>query len=408
MAGEKLQEGIYWQSGATPPAHLRILFLNFGTTVTAEEADQALTLIWSLYERLKNGKVCDLAVEREDEPDFSVPHGNLRAMLGFGVRLFDRRSHLNNWIDFDQRPGSLGGRLRGGVERPFRALHWAERSDPKIAQSDIMIQLTADSDLAVNRFIVEIIKLISDEGLELSISTFISGFHRDDRRSWIDFHDGVNNMKSDDRPIAMEENNLDNPWMVGGTYVAFLKIAVDLLTWRRLTRIQQEIIVGRTKLTGCPLIDTRYEDNNINFTTIKNCPTTGNIPSDLSVDYLDPPRPTDGLVRASHIHRSNQNRGSADQDSNNRIYRQGYEFLDPCVGGAIAGLNFIGFQRNLASVRNILNIQSWMGGVNFGGPEEITGSIEPIKLMSLIAGGFYAVPPKGNPYPGASLFRESM
>ena len=45
-----------------------------------------------------------------------------------------------------------------------------------------------------------------------------------------------------------------------------------------------------------------------------------------------------------------------------------------------------------------------MGGVNFGGPEGEMSRPLAIELMSLIAGGFYAIPPKSEPYPGASLF----
>lgn len=387
---------------------MRLLFLNFPKSTSLVDAHRALTLIWQLYQNLKVGLVPDLNAERPDEPEFSVPHGSLRAVLGFGVRLFDRRSHPEQWVDFDQRPEALGGRLRTGNSRPFDALHWDVVARPKDAQTDVMIQLTATSDLAVNRFIVEVTKLIEDESLGVAITTFVSGFHRDDRRSWIDFHDGVNNMAAPDRAIAMEVSNLDSPWMVGGTFAAFLKIAVNLTEWRKLNRTQQEVVVGRTKLTGCPLLDTQHDQNNLSYRTIEGCPNTGNLQPPLSAEFRDPPRPVDDLVRASHIHRSNQNRGAADQDSNNRIYRQGYEFLDPADGGVKAGLNFIGFQRDMISVRNILNIQSWMGGVNFGGPEETTGTVPPVQLMTLLMGGFFAVPPASAPYPGAELFTSQL
>jgi len=409
MVGDRLQEGIYWQSGATPPDHLRLLFLNFPKSTSVSEAHRSLSKIWTLYESLKVGKISDLKMERPDEPDFSVPHGNLRAMIGFGVRLFDRRSHpAEEWVAFDQRPEALGGRLRGGAARPFDALHWDKDSKPTIAQTDVMIQLTSETELAANRFIVEILKLIEDESLGVEMTTFASGFHRDDRRSWIDFHDGVNNMRASERAVAMEVSSLDFPWMIGGTYVAFLKIAADLTEWRKLDRTQQEVIIGRTKLTGCPLLNTEHSDDGVSYNTIDDCPNKGNLEPPLSLQFRDPPRPVDDLVRASHIHRSNQNRGAPDQDSNNRIYRQGYEFLDPADGGVKAGLNFIGFQRDLISVRNILNIRSWMGGVNFGGPEETTGTVPPVQLMSLLAGGFFAIPPNAEPYPGAELFTSQL
>ena len=49
-----------------------------------------------------------------------------------------------------------------------------------------------------------------------------------------------------------------------------------------------------------------------------------------------------------------------------------------------------------------------MGGVNFGGPEETTGTVPPVRLMSLLAGGFFAVPPNAEPYPGAELFTSQL
>ena len=46
----------------------------------------------------------------------------------------------------------------------------------------------------------------------------------------------------------------DDKWLLGGTYLAFLRIAVDIASWDGLNSYDQEIIIGRDKLTGCPLI----------------------------------------------------------------------------------------------------------------------------------------------------------
>ena len=42
--------------------------------------------------------------------------------------------------------------------------------------------------------------------------------------------------------------------MRGGTYMAFLRLDVDLAAWRALSRAEQELAVGRDKLTGAALV----------------------------------------------------------------------------------------------------------------------------------------------------------
>jgi hypothetical protein len=117
-------------------------------------------------------------------------------------------------------------------------------------------------------------------------------------------------------------------------------------------------------------------------------------------------------LQASHIHRTNINRaGPAGEDENNRIFRQGYEFLEAFANGQPRlGLNFVSFQRRLSRLTNLLDTAGWLGDVNFGGLEcPAPGAPRPISLLSIIAGGFYAVPPQADPvqgeeFPGAGIF----
>lgn len=418
MAGEFIQEGVYFRSGQRPPPFLRLLFLNFTKTANRSDAYASLEKVWSILQGLKAGRVRDLEPIRSVEPSIRVPPGNLQVLIGYGVRLFEVRVHNENWLSRDDRPRGIGAKLLRGTDQPFKSLKWNSKGSPTAAQADIVLQFTADTELAVNRSVVEVQKLISDDSLPLEITTFFGGFQRDDLRSWIDFHDGINNMREPERVTAMETTGLETPWMDGGTFLAFLRIAVDLTVWRSLARLEQEVLVGRTKLTGCPLESAEAEDGELHISTIEGCPTSdpvqvvsaGRCPvtglsSNLPFDYRNPPRAADPLVRVSHIHRSNQNRGDPGQDSNNRIYRQGYEFLEvDDQGQPRLGLNFIGFQRDMKAIRKILSIDSWLGAVNFGGPAGNVQQPEPVKLMSLLAGGFYAVPPKGNPFPGSAIF----
>jgi len=71
------------------------------------------------------------------------------------------------------------------------------------------------------------------------------------------------------------------------------------------------------------------------------------------------------------------------------------------------GLNFVSFQRDLEHLWQILGLPSWLGGVNFGGRHERDpGEPDPIDLITLEAGGLYAVPPREEPFPGAKLFKQ--
>lgn len=402
---DKIQEGVYFRSGERPDDFLLLAFLNFNPATSKSEAHDALLKLWAMLQDLKQGIVGDLKASETDDPDYRVPTGQLTVLLGYGRRIFDSLIHSSDWISPDTRPFELGSKLSPGNNRPFRSLHWAENANTEVAQSDIVFQFIAEHQLAVNRAIVEVQKLIDDENLPLSISFISQGFHREDRRSWIDFHDGINNMRSDVRLQAIEYKLLDQRWMSGGTFMAFFKIEVDLKVWRKLSRIEQEILVGRNKLTGCPLDSADVVGDSFSKSEITGCPMTGNIPRSASNTFLNPPRSANSLIQASHIHRSNLNRGNPDQDSNNRVFRQGYEFLDWVSGKGISvGLNFISFQRRIDAVRIILGDPDWMGGVNFGGPEGDISRPPAVKLMSLIAGGFYAIPPQSQPYPGSSLF----
>jgi hypothetical protein len=65
----------------------------------------------------------------------------------------------------------------------------------------------------------------------------------------------------------------------------------------------------------------------------------------------------------------------------------------------------VSFQRDLRRLKSILGLRSWLGDANFGGtrdpqPREPV----PVELMSVTAGGYYAVPPKSEPFPGAEIF----
>src|SRR6185436_18767734 len=108
-----------------------------------------------------------------------------------------------------------------------------------------------------------------------------------------DFHDGLSNLRSEDRESVIAIGpGTDEGWAVGGTYLAFLRLAVDLVGWRRLSRTDQELAVGRDE-SGAPRTDL-------------GCPVAGTQIHEAPNDgpFAEPPEVSDAVVRASHVQRA--------------------------------------------------------------------------------------------------------
>lgn len=154
--------------------------------------------------------------------------------------------------------------------------------------------------------------------------------------------------------------------------------------------------MGRDIQTGCPITSSQGDVRQV----LDGCPESRGPGTPQYRNPRVPPIDPDNLARSSHMNRANLNRpqhGPVD-DKDNRIFRQGYEFVEALPGGRLrVGVNFVSFQRRISSLTTILTNQSWLGDVNFGG--------EPSPaLLTLIGGGYYAVPPAGGPFPGAEMF----
>ena len=173
---------------------------------------------------------------------------------------------------------------------------------------------------------------------------------------------------------------------------------------RALERSDQELIVGRDKLTGSPLIATeRDAEGRARPVAAPPLPAE---PSDAELaDHHDPPQATDPLIEASHLHRANQSRASPHATAAWRMFRQGYDFLESIgPGGPVLGLNFVSFQADLAALQHVLHLPGWLADVNFGGPARRGPGDPPSPaLISLVAGALFAVPPVAEPFPGAGL-----
>jgi deferrochelatase/peroxidase EfeB len=408
MAGN-LQEGIYHAPGVTPGKFFNILFLRALPGLSARQVGEAFGKLWQIYQDLKNGKLTDL-------PGHPLPAGDLTVLVGYGANVFklpniqhQLPSHIKKFGAFRSPLPTGGGPLLIGS-----GLRYADDVKTNPATEEIAVQFIAETQLAANRAVVETWKALqsmSDPAIgaaPLLLTGFYSGFQRDDGRSWIDFHDGISNMKSDKREgaITIKPRPPEEKWIEGGTYLAFLRIAVDLTVWQKLNRQQQELLVGRDKLTGCPLVSLDSAGNPIIKT---GCPVTGrkDVSSPGNEAFLEPENVNETVLKQSHVQRANHHQGPENDHSTLRIFRQGYEFLEPLdsAPGFRIGLNFVSFQDTPERLLRMLTSETWLGDTNFGGdPKNQLPGMD--KFLSLRAAAIFLVPPvvEDELFPGASIF----
>lgn len=399
-----LQEGIYHAPGKRPGRFFGLLFLRAAPGSTAQDAASALGDLWEIYAGLKAGRLPDLeGVQLPGADD------NLTLLLGLGRNSFaldgtalPRPRGLGDEFLFRSAEPSGGGPLLRGS-----GLRYAPDVRANTATEHFCVQAIADTKLAVDRVVVETWKALSDRAdpqsgtPPLALTTFYLGFQRNDHRSWIDFHDGLSNLRIEDREAVITvAPGSDEDWAAGGTYLAFLRLAVDLVGWRGLSRRDQELAVGRDKLTGCAITAVDGEQ----LESDPGCPVAGTQiweqPNDAP--FAEPPESDDPVIKASHVQRANHHQRPASDPGSRRIFRQGYEFLEwsPSTPGFSAGLNFVSFQDTPGRLLRMLTAEGWLGGTNFGGDER--GRPALAGLLSVYAAGVYFVPPvrDGARFPG--------
>lgn len=302
----------------------------------------------------------------------------------------------------------------GGSLLPGSGLAYAPGLARNPATEEILIQAVANSPLAVARVFVETQKYLDDHPDPqtgqpvVELAAGYTGFNREDGRSWIDFHDGVSNLRSGaEREGVVTVKKAGAPfvdrWTVGGSYLAFIRLSVDLKRWRSLPSKAQELAVGRNKVTGCALDHVDPAGNPI---ATVGCPFAGttSILNTGNEAFREPPPLGDQTILASHVQRANHHLGPTDRDVSQRIFRQGYEFLEPPAPGRVLeqGLNFVSFQDGLKRLFSTLTLQGWLGGVNFGGASDELDK----PLLQVLAAGVFICPPvvEGEAYPGQSIF----
>jgi deferrochelatase/peroxidase EfeB len=400
-----MQEGIFYKEGTRPGKFFLIAFLAVEPNANASQVKRCLGSLWQKLKDLKLGVV-------EDLPGYPVPPSDLNVTIGYGPLAFKvsgtmaMPSELGPSNRFLSPRTSGGGLLLNGA-----GLFYEEQLVKNMATEAIAIQLIAETQLAVQRALVEMWKTLTDypakngEPATLYLVSHFQGFQREDHRSWIDFHDGISNLRS-----GTERENaitIKDSLFQGGTYLCFMRLLVDLPHWRKLSRTEQEIVVGRDKLTGCSLIGI-----DANGTALREvgCPFVGssNVIDSGNDAFHEPPLVGHPRLRQSHVQRANlQHNQSMSDPQSLRIFRQGYEFLESSLGTPPfrVGLNFVSFQDTPRRVIRLLTRDGWLGNTNFGGTP--IGENAAVDLLRVNAAGIYLIPPiaSGENFPGEVIFQ---
>jgi deferrochelatase/peroxidase EfeB len=199
--------------------------------------------------------------------------------------------------------------------------------------------------------------------------------------------------------------------------MAFLRIEFEIDKWRELKDADQSIIIGRDKITGCPLIGV---DKNNQPIRDKRCPVRGTFEviengNEIFREHAPfgkqrylPTGTSDKLLIKSHVGTVNPTNEQSDRTNTYRIYRQGFEFLEPVVSypGFRVGLNFISFQNNPERLFNILKHSTFKNELL----DKSTKLPSFETFFTVRTAAIFLVPPfaVNEPFPGASIFLDKL
>jgi porphyrinogen peroxidase len=165
---------------------------------------------------------------------FRVPEAELTCVVGIGARLWDR----------------LAGRPRPAGLHPFRELN-GPRHRAIATPGDLLFHLRAhrfDLCFELAQRLTERLRGYAE------VVDEVHGFRSFDERDVLGFVDGTENPEG----VAASEAVLidqDDAEFAGGSYVIVQKYVHDLRAWDALSTEEQELIVGRTKLSDIELPD---------------------------------------------------------------------------------------------------------------------------------------------------------
>ena len=421
MAGQ-LQSGIYYGPKQQVGNSYCAIFFRINANTSALEAVTVIAELWETLKDLERGIV------KYSPKTRNLQSGNLTTLLGFTPRIFSLEGVLRNQpsvmneSNFNE-PQSKGG---GPIFEGSRIQYGPKVIDNHVPDDHMVIQFIADNEFFTLRALNELwrdlnqLYKLTAPRRTLQITAYYTGFKRHDGRSWLGFHDGISNIKSAERVSAIAISNAKlkghDLWTINGTFMAFARMIIDLQSWDEIDIAKQEIIIGRDKQTGCPIIGI---DTNGKPIKDKKCPVFG------TNDILDPGNErfrdhppygyqnlpagiSDKLLERSHIGVTRKLFRTRQVMFPERIYRQSFEFVEPWnpSSGLKLGMNFVSFQWSPKNFFSSLTYPS-----TFAPPAtKIENQIPTLEDFTYVeAGGIFFIPPleKGELFPGSSILVDN-
>jgi deferrochelatase/peroxidase EfeB len=369
---------------------------------------------------LKKGVVPGLSIDRRH-----LTSERLSVLIGYGPNFFNINgiikkcpSDLLNYRYFN-KPLENGG---GEVVNNSDLFYDRDVTEYDADMDHILLQFIADSEFGTSRAVTETWKQIHFNLVEskrniFEITKIYTGFQSPDKRNWMGFLDGVSNIKAERRieSIAVKKSSLpfSDIWMAGGTYLAFMSLNIDLASWEKISVSEQELIIGRDKETGCPLIGIDSFGKPIKD---PRCPRRGTyevIERGNEQFREHPPfgyqknKPfgvKDEILKMSHIGLTRPVITKKDS-SVAQIYRQGFQFFDPSSGKYPfrVGLNFISFQKSTKSLFDVLKYSLTTSNTSIGTKSRTFNDFISVRQV-----GLFAVPPINNTesFPGETILGD--
>ncbi|CAN5634634.1 hypothetical protein BH23THE1_BH23THE1_13020 [soil metagenome] len=418
---DNIQKGIYYRKDHKIGNSFSILFLKISPNTSASNISNLLSGLWTRIQNLEKGIIKDLDINPRRRSS-----GNLSALIGYGSNVFtlkdikkQKPSSFNDEWNFIQ-PDVNGG---GPVVNGSSTIYSKEITHNSVIDSHIIIQFIADTEFHTHRALVETWKelyiLNNNNSYPIQISNFYTGFHSPDGRNLIGFHDGISNIKSSERlnVITIKSNNIPKEkWLINGSYLSFLRISFNLEAWESLHIDKQEILIGRDKETGCPIVSIDRKGKPIKDSR---CPVFGtydvteagneqfrNLPIYNTKHYAR--SDITKLLQNSHISKNSPlTIMMGKNSSSNQVFRQGFQFIEPneFINKFNIGLNFICFQNSLEKIFNLLTYDK-NNTAHHSKSNEFNKSFQD--FFSVKAAGSFLIPPykKNEPFPGSNIFIE--
>lgn len=420
MPAVNFQHGILDQ----PPEHVLIAALSFAATdvPTCQAAFQ------NLRQLIRRELAADIdEIDPESNPAVpSADTGELGVDTGYDT------THLTITVGVSSSGFQQLGAQANQIPADLMPINWGWFNDAPVNpnEGDLVLQICADSSYIVEHVLR---RIEHEQAGSFNVVWTLTGEQRnganhggsltaDSARALIGFHDGLSNLDPKDPtdqqlvfvgqanapaypPIPEGQQPGPQPgqpgygqpgqtgpvfptdlrqppaqsepgWATDGAYLMVRASLLNIPAWDQEPLQQQEQTVGRWKYSGATL------DNPNDSADRHDAPVFATDPNNTTV----PPN--------SHIRRANPR--ALPTDPERRIFRRGYPIMLGTPTGTLErGLLFIAFGRSLSTQAEFI-MRAWLKNTNF--PEPNSG-VDPLLAMesSVLAGGYYFVPPVADP-----------